>query len=57
MLTIKRTPPLSRYGVAVVTVRVALGIEALPDPLVSAWYGGLWPGRRRSNCRRKDPRS
>jgi hypothetical protein len=56
MLKIKRTPPLSRHGDAVVGVGVAPGTEPLPDPLVSAWYWGLWPGRLRS-CRRKDPRS
>ena len=56
MLSIKRTPALLRYGVAVVVVGVAVGIKLLLEPLipqdvpflllfgavvVSAWYGGL----------------
>jgi PAS domain S-box-containing protein len=59
MLSIKRTSPLLRYGVAIVAVGVALGIKLLLDPLipqdppflllfgaimVSAWYGGLGAG-------------
>jgi PAS domain S-box-containing protein len=59
MLSIKRTSPLLRYGVAVLVVGVALGVKVLLEPLisqdvpflllfgaimVSAWYGGLGPG-------------
>ncbi|CAN5807375.1 hypothetical protein BH18ACT11_BH18ACT11_13580 [soil metagenome] len=59
MLSIKRTSPLLRYGVAVLVVGAALGIKLLIDPLipqdvpflllfgaimVSAWYGGVGPG-------------
>src|SRR5919199_688391 len=59
MLSIKRTSPLLRYGVAVLAVGVAFAMKLLLDPLivqdvpflllfgaimVSAWYGGLGPG-------------
>ena len=59
MLSMRRTSPLLRYGVAVLAVEVALVIKLLLDPLitqetpfllvfgaimVSAWYGGLGPG-------------
>jgi len=51
--------PLSRYGIAVMSVAAALGLKLLLDPIivqetpfrlmvgavvVSAWYGGLGPG-------------
>ena len=59
MNQMKRTSPLSRYGVAVVVVGVALGTKLLLGPVipqdapflllfgavvVSAWYGGFGPG-------------
>ena len=59
MLSIKRTLPLLRYGVAIVVVGAAFGIKLLLDPMisedltfllllgavvVSAWYGGPGPG-------------
>ena len=59
MLSMKRTSPLLRYGVAALAVEVAFVIKLLLDPLivqntpfllvfgaimVSAWYGGLGPG-------------
>jgi len=59
MLSIKRTSPLLRYGVAVLAVGMAFLVKLLLDPLIvqdvpfllifgaiiiSAWYGGLGPG-------------
>ena len=59
MLSMKRSTPLLRYGVAVLAVGMAFLIKLLLDPLitqetpfllvfgaimVSAWYGGLGPG-------------
>ena len=61
MPSMKHTSLLLRYGVAVLAVGVAFAIKLLLDPLIvqetpfllifgailiSAWYGGLGPGRR-----------
>src|SRR5215207_3419665 len=59
MLSMRRSSPLLRYGVAALAVEVAFLIKLLLDPLIeqetpfllvfgaiiiSAWYGGLGPG-------------
>jgi K+-sensing histidine kinase KdpD len=59
MLSKKLAPPPLRYGIAVLVAGVALGVELLLQPfipqdvpfllmfgaiMVSAWYGGPWPG-------------
>ena len=57
--SVQRSSPLLRYGVAVISIALVLGLKLLVDPLiaeqspfllfaaaviVAAWFGGLGPG-------------